>query len=286
MKKIISLLITLLFLSNTFATTEVQVYWSQSIVNAQAQLFKKFIDNANKSQNKYQFVIVHKPGAGGSIAANQVLNSNKLALFGISSTFYVRPYVTKDSHDPEKFSMMNRLCIDKPMAFYSKKNKIQTGMSVGLAPGVAEIVPILLNKNNPSLNLLSIPYKTTAEATIAMFGGHTMASIDFYGNASNIMRPDISILGLTGKRSINGIPTMHGLENLVIDLFLFAPKNIDPILYTEFHQIFKDAANDETDSLCKMDAGIPAKTSLSAMESLHKEYQEKWKQLTNGIKLE
>jgi tripartite-type tricarboxylate transporter receptor subunit TctC len=284
MKKIITLL-TLLLVTNTFAATEVLVYWTQNIATYQGQLFKAYIDNANKNQNKYQFVIILKPGAGGTIAATSTLNSNKPALIGSSSTFYARPAMTKDSHDPNKFLLMNRMCIDKPTALYSTKSKIEPGMSIGYPPGTYEAMALIMQKRNPSLNLITVPFKTSADATVAMLGGHLDISLDFLGLAPSIVRPGVNILGITGKKSINGIPIVSGLEDLVLDLFLFAPKNLDPALYVEFHHIFKDASNEETDSLCKIDMGVPSNTPLSAMEALHKDYQFKWKQLTTGLKL-
>ena len=86
-----SILATLLLLTVTVANsaTTVQVVWPFSPSSSQSVMARDLIESANKSQDKYQFVFINKPGAGGSIAANYTLNRPELTLMISSNSFWL-----------------------------------------------------------------------------------------------------------------------------------------------------------------------------------------------------
>lgn len=56
------------------AKENITIYYSWSASDTAANFHRVLADEANKIQDRYNFIFDVKPGAGGSIAANTVLN--------------------------------------------------------------------------------------------------------------------------------------------------------------------------------------------------------------------
>ena len=122
MKKIIATLLVCFSTLTSWANTQtVQVVWPFAPGSTQAVMIRSLIESANQQQNQYQFVFVSKPGAGGAIAANYVLTSPTLTVLASSSSFYSRPMMYSESHDPEQFKMIGAVCMHSPLALFSRK---------------------------------------------------------------------------------------------------------------------------------------------------------------------
>ena len=89
MKKILLLIALILVTALAQAQLTVQVIWPFDPGANHASIVRALIDNANKTQNKYQFVFVNKSGAGGIIAANAVLNSTELIFLKVSIHLHI-----------------------------------------------------------------------------------------------------------------------------------------------------------------------------------------------------
>ena len=103
---------------------------------------RSIIDEANKQQTKYNFVVEFKSGAGGTVAAQHVLNANQLTLLSSSSSFFVRPiYYPNESHKPEDFRPIYIECTGQPLAVLSAKYKTltelkkQKRLTIGIGAG-------------------------------------------------------------------------------------------------------------------------------------------------------
>ena len=120
MKKILVLL-SMMVVSIAYAQKTVNVVWPFAVGSPQANMVRTMIESANSQQEKYQFVFLHKPGAGGAVAANTVTDSKDLALLASTSSFYVRPLLYKDSHNVDDFNMVTLVCAAQPLAIFSKK---------------------------------------------------------------------------------------------------------------------------------------------------------------------
>lgn len=284
MKKLLILLS--MFISTAFASETVQVVWPFALGNNQANLIRVLIDNANKNQNKYQFIFVSKQGAGGAIAANTVL-SGKTMIFANSSSFYLTPLFTKDAYDVDSFNILSRMCVDRPLVIFSKNySKLESNkeITISMTPATIQaLVPKVINQKNPSFRYLDVPFKSGPEGTLAMLSGVVDASVDWLGAYNSVVAPGngVNVVGITGSRNINNLPLLPGTESLVGDVFLFLPNTIDPKIYRELYIIFNEAQNENSDMLCKNDFGKPIKTDISNFDKIHNDNKVKWKRFVS-----
>jgi tripartite-type tricarboxylate transporter receptor subunit TctC len=146
------------------------------------------------------------------------------------------------------------------------------------------LLTTIIANNNPELKIIEVPYKGAPDATIGMLGGHTDASMDWLSSSASILgNPGVKIIGITGKKPMNGYPIFQGSENLVADNFLFVPKTIDPQVRQELHQIFNAANDSSVNKFCETDFGNVVKSDLKSLDPMFKENKDKWKRLTVGI---
>jgi tripartite-type tricarboxylate transporter receptor subunit TctC len=286
MKKILSLLLfTITF--NVNATQTVQVFWPYTLGSNQATMARTLVDNANKIQDKYQFIFVMKPGAGGIIAVNSTLNSPGLNIIVHSSSFYTVPYNMKDSYDVDKFTVVTEVCVDRPLAVYSKKLTVLTGhnkeLSAGITPGgVLSLVPKLINKNSTNVKLFEVSYKGATDSTVDLLSGILDTTVDWL--SSYRTQSNLNILGITGKRSLAGAKTFQsqgikGLDTLVTDVLVFAPKGTDDTVLRELNAILNESNADKLATLCQDDFGRVSKPSMVKASTIHQENKQKWHSL-------
>ena len=94
-----------LFGGNVLAKEQIEIVWAFNVGSNQANIVREMIHLANASQSKYQFVFQHKPGAGGTIAANYVNSNPQRTVLAMSSSFIIRPYFEQgvNTHDLDDF---------------------------------------------------------------------------------------------------------------------------------------------------------------------------------------
>ena len=131
MKKLLSVL--LLTLSSVSYSAEVikVVFPFVGMPEHQRHLFEK----ANAIQNKWNFVIATKAGAGGGIAAIDVLQNHSSILIG-NSSFFIRPNLPNSPYQVDQFKLLSVGCAS-PMAVVSSKykslNDIKGSLNVGIS---------------------------------------------------------------------------------------------------------------------------------------------------------
>lgn len=283
MKKIL-LLCSFIFCSIVNAAETVEVVWPFALGNNQANIIRSMIDSANKNQNKYQFLFISKQGAGGVIAANAVLSSQKLALFANSSSYYLTPLLTKPAYDVDQFNVLSRMCVDRPLVMFSKSlTKLGSAeVTVSVTPATIQaLVPKAVKQKVPSFNYLEVPFKSGPDGTMAMLSGVVDISVDWLGATSSVvsLTNGVNIVGITGARNVNGLPLLPGTENLVGDVFLFVPKTIDQNTYKELYNIFQDALGENSETFCKNDFGKQVKTEWNSLDKIHSENKIRWQKL-------
>lgn len=272
------------------AQQTVQVFWPYTLGSNQAQLVRVVIDNANTIQDKYKFIYVMKPGAGGTIATASTLTSQGLNILAHSSSFYTVPYTIKGTYNVDDFRVVTELCKDRPLAIYSKKLTRLDGhnreLSAGITPGgVLSLVPKLINQNS-DIKMLEIPYKGAADSTIDLLSGTIDTTVDWL--SSYRTQSDLNILGITGRRPLAGAKTFQsqkikGLETLVTDVFIFAPANMDDTTVKELNTIFNNSNSGKAVSICNDDYGTTTKTPYEKTSSVHNENKNRWRQLMSNI---
>lgn len=273
----------------------VPIIWPFSPASSQATMIRATIDSANSQQNKYQFVFQNSPGAGGVIAANSAKEAKSLTILASTSSFYIRPLLYKNSHNVDDFNMISTLCVGQPLAIYSKKlnnlSDIQNKeMSIGVVPGsITTLLLRAMQRENQGMKFLEVPFKGTPEASHAMIGRHIDGSVDFIGTTViSRFDNDVKVLGITGKRNINGYPTfqslkINGLESMTVDYYFFVNKTVDISVRQELHKILTDAVTEKPKSTCEDDFGQVVKHPYSHMNSIHKSNKYIWETLTAGI---
>jgi tripartite-type tricarboxylate transporter receptor subunit TctC len=286
MKKIVFLL-TMLVASIAHATQTVQVVWPFNIGASHAQMVRTLLDNSNKSQSKYQFVLINKPGAGGIIAVNYVQTNDTLTVLAMSTAFFTTPLgTTNKSYDVDNFKIAAHICAKRPMAIMSKNLKSLTEkkeITVGDPGGNSTFIAKTLEKNiKNTTSFLYVPYKGSVEATTDMIGGHLDVSIDWLSHADRLEGiPGAKVLGITGNRTINQHKPVKGLEDFEFDLFLFVPVTVNDDIRKELNAIFNSNNNGATVTFCESDHGVLTTTPFSNLNAMHFENKRRWERLSN-----
>jgi tripartite-type tricarboxylate transporter receptor subunit TctC len=96
-----------------------------------------------------------------------------------------------------------------------------------------------------------IHFASTNEAFLSVMGGHTDATFEFLGDAKGKALPETTLIGLTGKNKVDGIPPLAdmGYKNLaeLQGIFaIYAPATMSDATVKELQQIFLKAEQSET----------------------------------------
>ena len=245
MKKIIASLI-LFLCSYSYASQTIPIVWAFSPASNQANVLRLIIDNANKSQSKYTFVFESKPGAGGSIAVNHVINSTTPTLLMMSTSIFARPYYyPEQSYDVDKLQPIVITATNSPLVILStqffsideltKKPYAKIGIVQG---SITESVARAIQKNS----MILVPYQGSINATNDLMGGHIDASVEFIKDAMPWVDSNkAQILGITGSNSINQYKILKNTENIVGNYYVVTSKNINDFIIRELHDIITKA---------------------------------------------
>jgi tripartite-type tricarboxylate transporter receptor subunit TctC len=296
MKKLITLFATAILSLSAWASPQViQVIWPFAPGSGSAVMTRQLIDSANQQQNKYQFVFVNKPGAGGTVAANYTSRAATLTVLASSSSFYSRPMLYNDSHSISQFQLVSGYCAGSPLAMLSRKHSklsdLETQPStIGINPGsVTQLFSNTLTKRNSNYKFVEVPYKGTLEATTDMLGKHVDISVDFV-NSSTLSRltHDTAILGVSGSRELPNIPTLgklglKGFNDLTVSYYMFVPATVNSVVAQELTQIFNAAINDAVRKTCADESGVVEIVTADKTKQLHQANIKQWRDLTQGF---
>jgi tripartite-type tricarboxylate transporter receptor subunit TctC len=252
-------LATILVFVSTLAHASPQsvaIVWPFSVGSNQVNFIRVIIDDANKRQNKYQFYVEFKPGAGGSIAARYVENHKNLALLSTSSSFFVRSfYYPEESHKVENFKPVLIECTGQPMAVVSKnfssidELKNQKRLTIGANFGsLTEAVVRQLQQLLPNTELDIIPYSGTIAGTMEVMAGRIDLNVDTPGESLQWLETDkLRSIGASGTVenkyfktfSSQGIREFSGLTN---NYMMVASAKTDTATIKELHNILRASA--------------------------------------------
>lgn len=244
MKKIISSLILSASAAAASAGITVPVVWAFSPASNQANALRQMIDNANKEQSQYEFVFDNKPGAGGSIGVNSVINSDRPSLILISTSVLVRPkFYPNQSYDLDKLRPVAITAVDSPLVVLSKYRTLKEmlaapGYSIGMVSGsITEAVAIRLQEmSTKGRSITFVPYAGTIDATRDAVGGHIDASVEFIKDAIPWEKSgQLHIVLNTAKQK--------GFEDLVGHYYLLTSSGTHDSLVEDWNKIFVKAAN-------------------------------------------
>lgn len=247
------ILYTLLFSPVLWAAETVTFIYGWNLGDPMAQYSRSLIDEANKIQNKYTFVLDARPGAGGAIAAKHVERTPNTIL-ATSTAFFVRPnFYPTESHDPNNFRVLMTQCA-LPMVVASSKYKTwqdiprNQPLNIGISGlgATSHLIAEQVRKNYPLLQ--PIPYKSTRDSLTDLVAGRIDMHVGFPGELEQwVKEGTVHALGVTGPRSAAGIPAMAtqgfaNIDQVVNGHSLIVPKTLPDTVFKEWRNILVQAA--------------------------------------------
>ena len=256
-KKLSIALVMALSLCSAQAKETITILWGFNIGSNQANTVRILCDELNSSQDKYTFVIGHKPGAGGSIAANYVDSNPEKTMVSMSSSFIIRPYFERaqTTHNLDSFTPILVQGTGSSMYFVSRKlhsidevlknHNVTIGVSgIGSASHLAANEILKVNKTATIVN-----FQNMIEAGTAAAGGHIDVAVAFQMDVQGLLdKGSVHIIGATGAPNIdkNLLLTTHKLKDagaLTANYAIFASKKMSPERFQELHELFIKANN-------------------------------------------
>ncbi len=295
MKKLLTFILALGIASTAFANTKqvVPIVWPFSVASNQVNFSRAVIEEANKQQNKYTFIVEFKSGAGGTVAAQHVAReTNQLNLLTSSSSFFVRPaYYPGESHKTEDFRPIYIQCTGQVMAILSSKYKnmdelrAQKRLTIGVGLGsVTEAAARELQKNLPNTQVDFIPYGGTLPAVQDMLGGNLDLAASWVSDTKQFVETGkVNVIGATGTRDIEGYKTFHsqkvrGFEELVGNYQIVAPARISDQQAEELHNILRKGAQASSTLKGFYESDVCAGVDLNwkQTQDIYKRWQQYW----------
>jgi tripartite-type tricarboxylate transporter receptor subunit TctC len=301
MKKFLALLVSLVSFA-AVAKDQVTIFYAWGPGDSVANYHRTLAVEANKIQDKYNFVFDTKPGAGGVIATRHVLTNASDSILAHSTAFFVRPVVfPNESYDLTKFKEQYVHCM-APMAVTSTKYKsvkdVPANASVGISGlGVTtHLAAVELQKKYPQLNI--VPFKSTNDSMLSMVSGQTDLHIGFISEAEQWSKENktsdrkVTVLGITGSKVVNGYQPLvsQGFDKSFADMnvghHLVIPTSVDENKRKEFHEIFAKAARTESvRAAYAVDYCEPQSVPYTGLDKFFEFHTGYWKKLASQVKI-
>jgi tripartite-type tricarboxylate transporter receptor subunit TctC len=256
-------------------------------------------DNASKLLGQ-QVLIENRPGAGGTLPAQQLLlaKPDGHTLAQIPLGVFRLPYTTKINWDPVKdityilgvtgYAFGVVVPAESPLknwadfVAYAKANpgKLAYG-STGILTSPHLTMEDIAQRLGIELN--HIPYKGSADLMQSLLGGNLMAAADSTGFAPFVASGKLRVLNTWGEQRLAKFPDVPTLKELGIPLVqaspygLGGPKGMDPALVQRIHDAFKQAMEmpSHVEALAKYDQQLmpmtPAQYTRFAEDTFKRE---------------
>jgi len=227
---------------------------------------RSLADNAGKILGQ-PVVVENKPGAGGTLPAQQLQTSapDGYTLAQIPLGVFRLPYTTKINWDPVKdisyvinvtgYAFGIVVPSDSPIktwadfVAYAKANpgKLSYG-STGTLTSPHLTTELIAQQLGLQLN--HIPYKGSAELAQAIVGGHIMAAADSTGFAPLVQAGKIRVLNTWGEKRLDKFADAPTLKELGLNIVqnspfgIGAPRGTPADVVARLHDAFKKAMED------------------------------------------
>lgn len=303
MKHLLLALTLAISIISAHAQENITLVYSWTAGDTAANFYRALANEANKLQNKYNFIVDYKPGAGGTVAANATLANANNALWLNSSAAFIRPNLyPNDSHDITAFRTLMPMCMVSFVAISSKyrswnevpKNaKLTIGMT-GLGT-TTHLVSIQIAKNFP--NMIVIPFKSTSEALVNVLSGAIDFSIGVHSDSEqytiNTQPRQIYWLGQTGRQSIKATELLvnqgfsQDLGNMNAPHQIFAARKMSEDRFRELRGVLVEAARAQSVISASLAANCIPGSQLPdiQLDTWFSSQQNQWKRLTQGLVL-
>lgn len=258
MKKIILALVLSAAALSVSAKETITIVYSWTVSDPAANFYRTLAESSNKMQDKYNFIVEARPGAGGAVAAKFVETNPQNNILANSSALFIRPiFFPNESHEAASFRSIMPMC-QAPMLIISSKYKnwsevprdkpLSIGMS-GMGT-TTHLVATQIAARYP--NIAIIPFKSTSEAFLSAMSGNTDFAVAFTGEVqawTDKAGPRRAyVLGTTGTRAVIGAKPLieqgfpAALSNMSSMQQLFVSRKFPEDKYKEIRAIFVKAA--------------------------------------------
>ena len=299
MKKIVLSLLLALTVNLATAKETITIMYAYSPSDTTGNYSRVIANELNLSQDKYTFVFDAKPGAGGTLAVNDVLSKPTNTILHHSTAFFVRPVIfPKESWDIGAFKEQYVYCSAplvvaggtvKSWKDVANKKDVTIGIS-GLGV-TTHLMAVQLQKKYP--NLIIVPFKSTTDAMASMFARQTDLAIGFPGEVSQwAASGKVTVLGITGSKSQKGFPSLISqgfdkmYDGMVVGQSLMVPKSWSEEKTKEIYSMINKVANRQPvlDSY-KDDFCAPKRLQFNDLNSWYDGQTEYWRRLSLEVKL-
>jgi tripartite-type tricarboxylate transporter receptor subunit TctC len=296
--------IMLVLLSTVAESREhITLLYSWTASDNAVNFYRALIDDANKTSDKYTFVLDFKPGAGGTVAAHYTKANAGNTLWINSSAGFIRPNLfPNESHSMADFRSILPMCVS-PFVISSTKYKnwrevpYDAKLSIGMSGlgTTTHLVSIQIARNYPNMTI--VPFKSTSDALLNVLNGSLDFSVGFHGDGEQYTRAgsprQLYWLGQTGRDSIKNTELLsnQGFPKELADMStpqqIFASKKMSEERFREIRRLLVDASRARTVRDANMaDNCIPNNQMPDNQIDAWFDLQLlQWKQLTVGVKI-
>jgi tripartite-type tricarboxylate transporter receptor subunit TctC len=224
----------LVLATTSYAKERVIAMWPFTPASTQGSYFRAILEQANKEQDKYEFVFENKTGAGGAIATQDIATVRTgTRILAHSAAYFARPFLYTDT--PYNFEQFKPLMVMgfAPAALITKnktldqllaQKKINVSTS-GAGSSTHLLSEAFFKQYKEGRDIVMVHYRDSNEAAKDVIGGQVDASFEFLGDAK--ARGDlVTIVGITGKSKIENFKLLPNMEDLVGIFAIYAPKDM------------------------------------------------------------
>ena len=281
------------------ARENITIYYSWGAADTAANFHRVLADESNKIQDRYNFVFDVRPGAGGSIAANHVLNQPN-AIVATASAFFIRPnFFPNESHDIGQFRELFPQC-SAPAVITSKKYRtwaevpadrpVSIGMS-GMGT-TTHLIAAQIAKKYP--NLIIVPFKSTSDAVLSVLSDSTDLAVNFMGDSAQYVETNrLNVLGATGSKTIGNVRPLSSqgftrdLDVMDVPAQLLVPNSFPEAKARDIREIFLQAGRRQAvlDSYRPDYCQSNNQMSDRDIQPWYAKQTADWRRLTQGVSL-
>ena len=243
----------------------------------------------------YNFVVVHRPGAGSAVAARAVASAKRLELLAVSSSYFLRPvfYPGAESHAVNDLRPIARLSTAHPGLIISsrfktldevrKQKRVTIGMNFG---SFTQLTALTLQRVLPGVEITLIPYHGTTEPTVDTVSGVLDLTIAFRNNLVPY-EGKVNVLGVTGTRGIEGFRTFRDqgiteFDNITVEFWIMAPATMSDQQARDLHRLLV-AHTRAGAPFWERDAGVVVDLDFDATQRRFNQQIRYWKDLKEQL---
>ena len=297
MKKFLLSIAIALAAFSSHAQQQISIVWPFGMGDTQAQYSRSLVEELNKNQKAYTFILENRPGAGATIGARHVASTPN-SILSASTAFFVRPnFYPEESHTVADFRPLMTQCA-APMVIVSKRyrnwNEVDKSKSINIGisglGATSHLMAMEIVKRYP--NAQPVPYKGTREASMDVIAGNIELSVAFLGEVEGFLdKGDLYALGISGRRVVRGVSTLEsqgfaGIGEVVNMHSLQVPRSMSDAQYNELRAMVVEASRAASvQRAYAVDYCEPSNLDAVATQRWFDTQVALWKRLSQGVKL-